>query len=254
MHRLVLGLCVCLCFVWTTEAQFSMSSDRPMKAASTETLSKGTLQLEYGYNHMTNENSSIKQTIIDYADILLRYGVGENFEIRAGWGARLLDVEGFFPYMIEGPMPVMVGFKTKLADPNRSFPSVAFLAGITMPYGGDDRFNPQYIAPEFAFAFHNGFGKYWNLRYQLGMAWDGNNPAASFEYGFAIGRTICDWMNLYLQLDGNIHENSDDGTFVGGGIQFWVFNPLIVDFSYDRRLGDEIEVWRWSAGLSWRLQ
>jgi len=141
------------------------------------------LQIETGiyYEYDIVKESGLSTDNFLYPTTFLRYGLSKVVELRAE-----VDIAGVSTSFNgirnteTGLNPIILSTKVYLTKQKRQFPETALVASLALPYFGRSDFLPQYPAPGLAFYCMNTFSEKFNLGYNLGMQWNGNdaNPTS----------------------------------------------------------------------------
>jgi len=107
----------------------AMQTDRPDATDSPFVVDKGVMQIEIGWTYKEHgdgsddESNTLPQT-------LRRYGLGDNWELRMGWGGYELIEEGD-----EHSSNISVGLKRYMADQTDTTPAYGLLFEVSLPTG-----------------------------------------------------------------------------------------------------------------------
>jgi hypothetical protein len=233
-------------------------TDRPGFMFGSTTVGPRVFQVELGLPQVTLfefENVKARATS---AVALLRYGIGDNFELRLGapvYTWTRVEV-GRFTATDSGYGDLEVGAKWHLVDNAGARPSFALIPSVILPTGqhGFTAEDPIYqlnAAAEWALA--DGWGLSALAGYLNGPS-DGDRYGQE-TFGLSLGRNLTDQLNVYgeaayfaTDLDGFA-----DTSFLGAGLKYLVSNDLQLDASFDRGMTDESPDWLLGLGLSYRF-
>lgn len=130
-------------------------ADRPKVTQNSAAVPLGQTQTSFGftYNHTPNENPVVPDNRYRLPEMLVRYGVAENLEVRFGWdGLQWANYQQADPVDLNrgtdaGATNLEIGAKLKLTPQVDFFPETAILGTLGMPSGGaffsaEDRVEP----------------------------------------------------------------------------------------------------------------
>ncbi len=66
----------------------------------------------------------------------------------------------------------MVGFKTQITEENGIIPEMAIMGHLTLPWIGEEDFQPKYIAPDFRIAGTKTLNDRFSAAFNLGGEWN----------------------------------------------------------------------------------
>lgn len=234
LSRLVPALVLSATLPGSLSAQSaSLVTDRPDFTESTASVAPGRVQLESGYTLTRSDGVDAH----DLGEALLRVGVAGPLELRLGANSwHVADAPGGTTAGWTGPT---VGAKATLLGPEGGappMPSVALLAGTSLPVGGDE-LAPEGAEPEAALALG------WDLteRLSLGANLTHGRPLHDGErFGrttasLAAGLSLTESLGTYLEAY-TLHPSAPDGEdsdVLNGGVTV-LLGP---DAQLDARLG-----------------
>lgn len=230
-------------------------TDRPDATESPNALARGFLQIETGAAFETFKDASIETEHLTYNTTLLRYGLLNNLELRIGWdfvegrnkvnGTTLDDVTSGFN-------PLLFGFKTHIAKENGWFPDIGFLGHLYLPFTAGTDYKPETTGVDFRFAFTHTISDNSSLSYNLGAEWGNDSPEAAYIYTIAYGYGITEKLGVYVELYGDLPENSKSNHLWDGGLTYLVSNNLQLDATVGSSItkGQDLLI---SAGFSLRI-
>ncbi len=124
----------------TAKSGRPFTTDRPQFTESSRTLIRGRLQIEGGYTLNYDDEDDIRLIQHFFPDLLVRYSVTDNFEIRGSWPGIIVshftdDLIGDSGSFDDGTNP-NVGFKLALWDQTGAIPRTAFSASAPIETEG----------------------------------------------------------------------------------------------------------------------
>ncbi len=233
----------------------TLITDRPDQTESPNTVSKGYLQVETGAMYESFTEANLKNETYTYNTTLVRFGLLENLELRLGWDF----VEGksklngnVLNNGTSGFNPLLLGAKIGIAKEKGCFPEIGFLGHLSLPFFAGNDYKTQTTGVDFRFAFSHTLSKTTNLSYNIGAAWEGGNPEASYVYTIAYGFSITDKLGSYLEFYGDMPENHSANHFWDAGFTYLISDNVQLDTTVGTSLtkGQDLLL---SAGISFRL-
>ncbi len=185
----------------------TINTDRPTQSASAYVLPKGRLQWETGAL-IQKTNSNLNQ--YTYNNSLIRYGLSDIFEARL-----TINYEGFnlgldgADLSDNGFSPVVVGFKSKIADENGFWPQVSFVGQVALP-SGDEGFNVESAIPSFRFSLLHNFSSTSSLGYNWGMEWQEGLPGSVNIYTIVYNQGFAGSFAWFLEFYGFIYGENEN--------------------------------------------
>ncbi len=231
-------------------------TDRPDQTESSSTVPKHSLQVETGLLLENDANDLFTTRSFTYNTTLLRFGLLENFELRAGMDyfreSTTLNNTSLSS-TISGISPLYTGFKTKIAEEKGWTPEVAFLGGLVLPFTANEDRRPNYTAANIRFSFSHTLSDRLSLGYNLGAEWDGDSPIPGYFYSVALGIGITGSLGVFAESYGLIPEAGPAEHLVDAGLTYLLLPNLQLDVSGGLGLNDAAIRNFVSFGLSWRI-
>jgi hypothetical protein len=252
---IVLLILVVFAFVASgQEKKADIVTDRPDQTEAPVLVPKGSLQVETGFIFEKDKNRLVESTNIAVNTTLIKYGINENFEFR--FIAEYLDESTEDHEVLtthnKGFSPVAIGTKIKLADENGIWPQAALIGHINLKTGSRE-FTPSYTAADFRFTFAHTLSERWSLSYNLGAAWNGEDPQAVFLYTLSLGYVITDKLAAFAEGYSFFPEEDKADNRIDGGLTYKVTPVLQFDFSGGIGLSENSPDYFLSTGCSFRL-
>lgn len=253
-----------------------IASDRPMFGEAVSIVPHKNLQVETGFWY-SEDNTLVTTTRgLGLNSTLLRYGIGENSELRFDyslWQDRVRPSEA--PTSSEevqtGFLPIRFGMKARLIENKSWVPAVTFVGMMGFSQTATDAFQPQYLMPDLQLSFANPVNNWLSICYNLGVRWDGNNPSPNNYYALATKFNFSPKIGAYLQGHGSFQRTSlpagaasyTQRTFAEAGLMFNPKPNIQIDLSGGIRVSEYDEEWIFynaernysfaTVGLSWRF-
>ena len=235
-----------------------IATDRPGLLLSSPTVGRGVFQLELGLPSVVLAESGETDVRATSVVALLRYGIGDDFELRLG-GPLFNEVRtdfGPFRTTDEGYGDLEVGAKWRVFGNEGARPAFALIPSVILPTG-EEGFSAEDPVYQLNTMSEWGFSRGWGLSVLAGYL---NGPAGGDRYSqetFAVlvSRTLAGVWNVYgetarivTDLDG-----ADDSAFLGAGVKYLVSNDFQLDLSFDRGITSGSPDWLFGLGLSGRF-
>lgn len=234
-------------------------TDRPGFLFSSLTVAQGVFQAELGLPSVTVIEDGDSEFRATSLVALLRYGIGDKFELRLG-GPLYTEIRvelGPLDDTHSGYGDLEMGAKWHLLDNERGRPSFALISSVILPAGeeGFSAGDPVYQVNAMAeWTLANG----WGIGALGGVL---NGPSGDNRYdqetlAVAAGRSLPSpqWSAygeaVYVTT---ALEKAADSSFLGGGIKYLPSNNVQLDLSFDRGLTDSSPDWLFGFGLAARF-
>jgi len=230
-------------------------TDRPDATESPTVVPVGSLQVETGAFTTSFEENGVKEEVFGYNTALLRYGILKNLELRVGWnfeevqrsvnGNKLDNVQS-------GLSPLLFGAKIAIAQEKGWFPEMGLIGHIFLPFTASADFKPAFTAADFRFAFNHTLSERSGIAYNLGGQLGGESAEFAYIYTLSYGYSITDKLGAYVELYGDLPEDSSANHFWDAGLTYAIA-PLI---QLDATIGQSItegQDFLLSAGVSFRI-
>ena len=163
-----------------------IQTDRPDQTETAAIVPAGLFQIETGFSY---QRESSNEKSFGLPSILWKYGVNENFELRV---ITEFNSEKLKQGTQSGFAPVLLGFKTKLANEKGIIPQTSFIAHVGLPNVSSKNYKTEFFAPQFRFAMLHTLSNKATFSYNLGAEWDGFSPEPVFIYSSSFGFALSD--------------------------------------------------------------
>ena len=234
----------------------TISTDRPDQTEASNLVPKNFLQIETGAFYETVEVNDLKSKATTFNTTLLRYGLLDNLELRVGFdftevkrefrGRELTD-------RLSGFSPLLLGVKIGIAEEKGFLPEIAFIGHINMHGFASTDFKTKSTGTDFRFSLAHTLSEKSSLGYNIGMAWDGDITTASYLYTLAYGYSISDKVGAYIELYGDIPENSSFNHLWDAGFTYLINDNIQLDISGGTGITQNVQDLFLSAGISVRI-
>ncbi|WP_299337850.1 transporter [uncultured Psychroserpens sp.] len=230
-------------------------TDRPDATESPTTITPGFVQVETGAFYESFEDNSIKFETYTYNTTLVRLGLLDNLEFRVGWdfvegrtsvnGNRLNDVASGFN-------PLLLGTKIAISEEKGWRPEIGVLGHIYLPFTAGEDYRPETTGVDFIFSFAHTLSEKSSLGYNLGARWQDDSPEAAYLYSLSYGYSISDTLGTYLEVYGNLPEDSKSNHLWNTGLTYLISNNVQLDATIGTSITEGQDLLL-SAGVSFRL-
>lgn len=231
-------------------------TDRPDQTESSVLIPKGFLQVETGAFFEEIEKDGIKDKSTTFNTTLLRYGLLDNLEFRLGFSFTEIKRElndNIFDDNASGFSPLALGVKIGVTEEQGYLPEIAFLSHVYLPFLASQDFKTENTGIDFRFSFAHSLSKKSSLGYNLGMAWDGDITTANYVYTIAYGYSVSDKVGTFLEIYGDLPEDSYFQHFWDAGFTYLIDDNLQLDISGGTGITRNIQEIYLSAGISFRI-
>lgn len=241
---------------FTQEDNFlgALITDRPDATESPTAVGKGFIQVETGAFYENFEENNFKTEDFTLNTMLLRYGLINNLELRLGYdytdsktkfnGNQITSVNSF--------SPLLLGFKTTIAKENGAMPEIGFLGHLNLPFSVNKELRPKNTGVDFRFSLAHTLSEKSSLAYNLGAAWNNDNPEAAYLYTIAYGYSLTNKIGAYVELYGDFPENNKANHLWDAGLTYLISNNIQLDATVGSSItkGQDILL---SSGISFRI-
>jgi len=185
-----------------------INPDRPGLADGSATVRRGAWQIELGLQRDEQDDESLLST-----PLLLRFGVGDNFEFRVETDGYLSadDASGFGP--------VGVGFKYRFAE------NYGVIVGVSPP-SGTSAFKSEETSGDVRLAADYAYGEKWAFNPNVGVAFE--EDSTSLLAALTVQYNLSETLNVFVDAG-----SSGSSVMLDGGVA-WVLAP---DTQLDAAIG-----------------
>lgn len=171
--------------------EVDFTADRPGVGTGTGIVGAGNVMWEAGmaYDYEGGEKT------FTFCNSLFRYGLTSNWEMR-------LELNGLHTWgygdHTTGLDAVNLATKVRLYEGEDAVPSVALLAGLTLPVGSK-AYRPSNIAPSLTLLADHDVTDRLNIAYNAGLEWDGETAEPTTFAALCLGYQINDRLGAYVE-------------------------------------------------------
>lgn len=262
---LLLGVIISLSACACPKNPGPLSSDRPGMTTSPGIVPPCYPQVELGWTHTENKDTSGTQTKLDqFPNTLLRFGVIPNGEVRvgyAGYNWQNTHSRNDGSSSSSGSSDANLGVKYRFLEASGWLPESAFLGQLSFPVGADN-FSSHGVDPLFLFAFTNPLTDFMSFSYNLGAAWQTvqasdtghKNTLSNFNYTANLSFSLTDQLGAFVEAYGSIAMNPSNtpSNAVDGGFTYLILENFQVDISGGKGISEAATDWYVGAGFTYR--
>lgn len=222
-----------------------MVTDRPHIAESPILVAKDVVQWESGFQISHTNTSASRSKDITYNTTLVRLGLSRRVEGRiemAYQGTKINKTSNDSVIQnTNGFSGLNLASKVFLFDEKGLCPKGTLLYGLALPYIGSKTYRPANTGGFIELLFLNEITHHYELEYNVGIEWSGDNNHASYTYALNNEFMITQKFNLFAEIYGSFAENNGNdnrfnGTFINdhrlnGGMWYLFNKDLQIDVS-----------------------
>ena len=233
----------------------ALVTDRPDATEASSTVGKGTLQIETGGLYDSFEENNIKTENYTYNTTLLRYGILDNLELRLGWNfveGRTTINGNKLDNVTSGLSPLLFGVKIDIAEEKGCMPEIALIGHVFPIFSASQDYRSETTAVDFRFSMSHTLSETSSIGYNLGGQWGNDSSEAAAIYTLAYGKSITEKFGFYVELYGDLPEDSSANHFWDAGFTYLVSNDLQLDTYFGTSItkGQDLLI---GLGFSYRL-
>ncbi len=234
----------------------TISTDRPDQTEASNVVPKNFLQIETGAFYETLEVNELKSKAMTFNTTLLRYGLLDNLELRLGFD--FTEIKGEFRGVdlndrLSGFSPLLLGVKIGITEEKGALPEIAFIGHVNVPGFASNDFKTKSTGTDFRFSLSHTLSERSSLGYNIGMAWDGDITTANYIYTLAYGYSISDKVGAYVELYGELPEDSSFSHLWDAGFTYLINDNIQLDISGGTGITQNVQDLFLSAGISVRI-
>ena len=238
-----------------TETTPDLITDRPDATEAPTVVPVGSLQVETGAFTTSFEDNGIKEEVFTYNTTLLRYGILDNLELRIGWNFEEVQtaINGMESNDVEsGLSPLLFGAKVAITEEKGWFPEIGLIGHIFLPFTASSDFKPEFTAADFRFSFNHTLSERSGIAYNLGGQLGGESAEFAYIYTLAYGYSITDKLGAYVEVYGDLPEDSSANHFWDAGLTYAIAPLIQLDATVGQSITEGQDILL-SAGVSFRI-
>ncbi len=238
-----------------TETTPGLVTDRPDATEAPTVVPVGSLQVETGAFTTSFEDNGIKEEVFTYNTTLLRYGILDNLELRIGWNFE--EVKTTINGMESGDVasglsPLLFGAKVAISEEKRWFPEIGLIGHIFLPFTASSDFKSEFTAADFRFAFNHTLSERSGIAYNVGGQLGGESAEFAYIYTLAYGYSITDKLGAYVEVYGDLPEDSSANHFWDAGLTYAIAPLIQLDATVGKSITEGQDILL-SVGVSFRI-
>ncbi len=209
-------------------------TDRPDQAESASVVPWKYLQIETGFIKQNDWTNGALNKSIGFNTTLFRYGLLNNLEFRLGidyLGDEIRTFSSDNVTKFSGLAPVYSGFKIKIGEEKGLKPSMAFLAGIFLPFPAGSHYKTANTAADMKFAFSNTLTDHLSVGYNIGVIWDGDTTIPDYYYSASFGINLSERWDAFIESYSYFPEQGKQEYLADAGLTWRLLPNLQFDLS-----------------------
>lgn len=210
----------------------ALITDRPDATEASSTVGRGILQIETGGFYDSFKENNIQSENYTFNTTLVRYGILDNIELRLGWNLveGITKIDGVkLDNVMSGFSPLLLGVKIDITEEKEGLPEIAFIGHIFPLFSASKDYRPETTAVDFRFSLSHTLSENSSLGYNLGAEWGNDSSEAAGVYTIAYGYGITNKFGFYIELYGDLPEDSSANHYWDAGFTYLVNNDLQLD-------------------------
>ena len=227
-----------------------------MQQKHRQQLEKVTYKLKLVVYTNRLKDNAIKSENYTYNTTLIRYGILDNMELRLGWDF----VEGTtkingnkLDNITSGLSPLLLGVKVDITEENGAMPEIALIGHIFPLFSASKDYRPETTAIDFRFSLSHTLSENSSIGYNIGAEWGNDSPEAAGVYTIAYGYSFMDKFGMYVELYGDLPEDSSANHFWDAGFTYLASNDLQFDTYFGTSITEGQDILL-GLGLSYRIR
>ena len=244
MKKLVLIVALLFTGLQVAHSQ-SYTPDRPGFGNGSYITPESVFGVEAGLSYQTAEFYDQ----ISIGQLLLRYGVAENLELRAGLGSYTsLEINGAgFSRTASGFQDMSIGAKYNFLS-GEGQPSISGLASISLPVG-DDAFSSDEVVPSLSVLADYAIDETFSVSSNLGYSFGVGNLNDVWFFTLTPGVTINENAGVYAGYAGFYYGNGFNDNWIEAGLTYGLESGAQLDVN----LGYESEAEAFFIGAGFAM-
>lgn len=246
MKRYLLFAVLALATVIGVRAQeVEFTADRPGASTGPATVAAGVLQWEQGVQYDFYDGLGE----FTFSNTLFRLGISDHFELRLG-GDALVHYSG--DKWIPAFSGINLGTKINCFEGKGAIPEIAVMANLAFSQLGSEGYVPEHLTPSLHLLFENSLTDKLSLGYNLGVEWDGINPAATTFIAVGLSYELTDGLGCFAESY-NYFSKFDNAYMADFGFSYMVARRFQLDLAANIDVCRPSQMWAVSFGFAWQL-
>jgi hypothetical protein len=127
---------------------------------------------------------------------MLRFGLSDFAELRLQYDGTLVENPGAqWSYNVE---PLTIGTKIRVLEGGQYVPAISFMANLAIP-STSDLAHTMHVAPSLYLLFQNDITDWFNVGYNVGVEWNGEDAIPATFLAICLGFGITDNFGAFLE-------------------------------------------------------
>ncbi len=255
--RILLSLLFLLIIFKNTQAQDNpIFTDRPNLTDAIATITKGTFQIEAGFQNVrTTFNGGAENNFNTIPNLSFKYGITDKIEFRvltnyATNNLKSVDADD----KSSGLTAITFSPKFALIEQNGWIPKASLVTSLTLPNIGAEDFRNNDLNGGFRFLIDYTLNKF-NWTNTVSHDWQ-DDDLTLWGYTSVIGYAITKKLSAFGELFGYEYSNSLSTKHVDFGVSYLLSNTLVVDCIYGTMIAtndDSVDSERLIGfGIAWK--
>lgn len=251
-----------------------ISTDRPDRTESAETMGKNKFQIEVGieYGSIKNKNTEVvmqngniiegdlKVSTLTAPTTLFRYGLTDKIELRLGLDfdaafSRFGDIDSLSENSKLSLNAPQIGAKFSIFKGQKWQPDFSIITKLTLPNIGGESKQEEHVIPELVFAFGNEINSTFSLGYNIGLTADYKFNVTDLSYSASLGINLNEKTGSFVEIFGNTPDAKfkEFTNSVDGGFTYLVKSNFQVDVYGGLGLSTEANDFFLGTGFGYRF-
>lgn len=224
-------------------------ADRPSESQTPQLTTPRYLQIEAG---IRKEANGPDYTIF-HPRTAIKYGLSRKFELRAEieTDSEKEFSKNEFNY---GLLPVHLGFKVALFEEKGVLPQTTFMGMAGMANWASKDNKVAHVFPQLRLLMENKFGEQWQLDYNVGAEWNGEETSPQWIVAIEPQLSLNDKWELFVEAYGRWQKGHGPQHVLDAGLGYFISKNLKLDVIAGKGLSQEAPDYFISTGLSFRFK
>lgn len=253
MKRIIFSLLflLSLSVLVAQESEFTISADRPGMATGVDIMPFKKVQFETGFQWDYSGTSAIT-----LPTAMLRFGLSDFAELRLQYDGTLTEnLCAPWNYSFE---PLTIGTKIKVLKGGQYVPAISFMANLAVP-STTELAHTMHVAPSLYLLFQNDITDWFNVGYNVGVEWNGEDAIPATFLAICLGFGITDNFGAFLESYNYFtrYDLSTGKTAVDANLDFgfnYIVHPRIqLDLYASFNCQDPKSYFNIGLGLAWLI-
>jgi len=231
-HLIITGLFIVFCNLSIIAQAPELITDRPDMTESASAVRAGHLQIEMGGLYEYHKDKLLEFENYQYADVLLRYGILKNTELRIGSSHMQETTEMKFADEFQEPWtetnrgfaPLQMGFKTVLGQEQDNRPQLAVIYSLTLNNLASSDFRSDGFDFEVLLAADKTLSDKLSIGINAGGRYNKQKSQTEGLFSAATGYDINNKLGVFAEYFQTILKDEESEKLVATGVT-WLATP-----------------------------